>query len=172
MQKSWKMHRDRLQEYVLAYRDAVAKLKHSYHQRDKLCKKLDLLTQENKTLTENIERQSKNHKSMIKDAQLLAQKMNMVSQQMNTYPHQMTSNPHQMNNGMNGMYHPGYTAQQQYYAPPQQQPNTMDNVAIHNGRNGMQNGIQNIQPPHHQISQLSQEMSNCLVDDDNILFHI
>eukprot|EP01084_Bolivina_argentea_P072298 131280_1 len=39
LQRSWKMHRDRLQEYVMAYRDAVAKLKHSYHQRDGLCKK-------------------------------------------------------------------------------------------------------------------------------------
>ena len=50
LQRSWKMHRDRLQEYVMAYRDAVAKLKHSYHQRDHLCKKIESLQQEKQTL--------------------------------------------------------------------------------------------------------------------------
>merc|ERR1719410_2280911 len=54
LQRSWKMHRDRLQEYVMAYRDAVAKLKHSYHQRDHLYKKIESLQQEKQTLTQHL----------------------------------------------------------------------------------------------------------------------
>jgi len=54
LQRSWKMHRDRLQEYVMAYRDAVAKLKHSYHQRDHLYKKVEALQQEKQTLTHSL----------------------------------------------------------------------------------------------------------------------
>merc|ERR1719384_3080725 len=54
LQRSWKMHRDRLQEYVMAYRDAVAKLKHSYHQRDHLCKKIESLQQEKQTLSHSL----------------------------------------------------------------------------------------------------------------------
>lgn len=43
LQRSWKMHRERLQEYVAAYGDAVARLKYSYHQRDQLSKKMEQL---------------------------------------------------------------------------------------------------------------------------------
>jgi len=50
LQSSWKMHRDRLQEYVMAYKDAIAKLKHSYYQRDKLTQKCEQLTEQLKQL--------------------------------------------------------------------------------------------------------------------------
>jgi len=54
LQRSWKMHRDRLQEYVMAYRDAVAKLKHSYHQRDHLAKKIEALQRDKQNLTHSL----------------------------------------------------------------------------------------------------------------------
>ncbi|ETO07839.1 hypothetical protein RFI_29552 [Reticulomyxa filosa] len=43
LKRSWDVHRERLQEYVVAHRDAIAQLKNSFTQRDKLCKRIEQL---------------------------------------------------------------------------------------------------------------------------------
>merc|ERR1719410_816824 len=69
LQRSWKMHRDRLQEYVMAYRDAVAKLKNSYHKRSSLTEKLQSMAQENKKLKDSVLLQTKTFNATMEEAQ-------------------------------------------------------------------------------------------------------
>merc|ERR1719245_1255127 len=119
LQRSWKMHRDRLQEYVMAYRDAVAKLKHSYHQRDSLCKKIETIQQEKKKLNESIQLQNKNYHQTMEEAQKLTQKFQRLSQQMQP-PQIMQQQSMPIMNNMNN-YNLGQYQQYQQY-PPMQQP--------------------------------------------------
>ena len=167
LQRSWKMHRDRLQEYVMAYRDAVAKLKHSYHQRDSLCKKIDSLTQEKEKLNDSMLHQNKTFHATMQEAQKLTEKFALLSQQMDNMPyfHQQpiigNYNQYQINNN-NTVPSSGPQYQFPQYARMQQQSAPIFNTTMNDNNKNSNNKQkkQNGNNPRHQMQQISQEMNN------------
>merc|ERR1712228_111067 len=160
LQRSWKMHRDRLQEYVMAYRDAIAKLKHSYHQRDSLCKKIE-------KLNDSILHQNKTFNATMVEAQKLTEKFAALSQQMDqmSYFHNQQPiignfNQYQINNNNNTVTQTSNAPQQ--YQFPQFSGMQQQSAPIFNTMNDNQNNKKkkNGNTPHHQMQQISQEMNN------------